>query len=182
LAGLLALIRAARGRGLQPGGATAIVVGIVFVVLASRGRGYPRINDFTTDLADPPTFQHASTLPANSQRDLSYPAPFAAEQRACCADLHPAQLKLPPSEALARARQVAQQMGWTVTQVDPAAGTLEAIATSRLFGFHDDVVVRVRPAGDGGSRVDVRSKSRDGKGDLGVNAARIRSYVTALEG
>jgi len=60
------------------------------------------------------------------------------------------------------------------------AGALEAVATSRLFGFQDDIVVRVRPEGEGGSRVDVRSKSRDGKGDRGVNAARIRSFMAEL--
>src|SRR5207249_1400182 len=52
---------------------------------------------------------------------------------------------------------------------------------TRLFGFQDDIAIRVRADGAGASRVDVRSKSRDGKGDLGTNAARIRAYVTALE-
>jgi uncharacterized protein (DUF1499 family) len=63
--------------------------------------------------------------------------------------------------------------------VDPAAGTLEANETTRLFHFVDDVVVRVRPS-DGGSVVDVRSKSRDGRGDMGVNAKRIRAFRDAL--
>ena len=72
-------------------------------------------------------------------------------------------------------------MGLTVTWRDPSAGLLEAMATSRLFGFHDDVAIRVRREADGTSRVDVRSKSRDGQGDLGVNAARIRTFVGAIE-
>jgi len=38
----------------------------------------------------------------------------------------------------------------------------------------------VRPDPAGGSRVDMRSKSRDGKGDRGVNAARIRAFETVL--
>jgi uncharacterized protein (DUF1499 family) len=55
------------------------------------------------------------------------------------------------------------------------------MATSRVFGFEDDVVIRVRPAPAGsGSVIDVRSKSRDGKGDLGVNAERIRTFVARL--
>jgi uncharacterized protein (DUF1499 family) len=69
---------------------------------------------------------------------------------------------------------------WTVTRSDPQAGELEAVAESVVFGFKDDVIVRVRPDPAGGSRVDVRSKSRDGKGDLGANAARIRAYLAAL--
>ena len=58
-------------------------------------------------------------------------------------------------------------------------GELEATSTSRLFRFVDDVVVRVRSDG-AGSRVDVRSKSRDGKGDFGVNAERIRAFRARL--
>ena len=34
---------------------------------------------------------------------------------------------------------------WSVTRRDPQAGELEAVATSKLFGFQDDVVIRVRP-------------------------------------
>jgi len=32
-----------------------------------------------------------------------------------------------------------------------------------------------------GSRIDIRSHSRHGRGDLGVNAARIRKYLAALK-
>jgi uncharacterized protein (DUF1499 family) len=70
---------------------------------------------------------------------------------------------------------------WTITQADPGAGTIEAVATTRVFGFQDDIVIRVRPDGDGASRVDMRSKSRDGQGDIGTNAARIRAFVGNLE-
>jgi uncharacterized protein (DUF1499 family) len=41
-------------------------------------------------------------------------------------------------------------------------------------------VIRVRPQADGSSRVDMRSKSRDGQGDMGVNAQRIRDYIAAV--
>jgi uncharacterized protein (DUF1499 family) len=70
---------------------------------------------------------------------------------------------------------------WTVIASEPATGMIEAVATSTVFGFQDDIVIRVRPAMGGGSTVDVRSKSRDGKGDLGVNANRIRAFVARLE-
>jgi len=63
---------------------------------------------------------------------------------------------------------------------DSTTGMIEAVVTTTVFGFQDDVAIRVRPA-DGGSVVDVRSKSRDGKGDLGVNANRIRDFVARLE-
>jgi uncharacterized protein (DUF1499 family) len=69
-----------------------------------------------------------------------------------------------------------------VVAADPAAGRIEATATTFWFGFVDDVVVRVRPAAGGGSRIDVRSVSRVGKSDVGANAKRIRAYRAALTG
>ena len=57
------------------------------------------------------------------------------------------------------------------------------MATSTLFRFHDDFVIQVRPAAETDySLVEMRSKSRDGKGDLGTNYNRIESFFRALEG
>ena len=70
---------------------------------------------------------------------------------------------------------------WEVTTADPASGIVEVVATSRLFRFQDDITIRVRSKPDGSSHVDIRSKSRDGKGDIGANTARIREYVTRVE-
>ena len=178
----MALLRAGRGRGLGgPGTWAALAGAAVFVVLAARSIGAPRINDFTTDPADPPRFAHAATDPANAGRDLGYPAAFGDDQRACCADLAPARVARDPEATYALAVAAAAAMPrWTVTRSDPQAGEVEAVAESIVFGFKDDVIVRVRPDPAGGSRVDVRSKSRDGKGDLGANAARIRAYLAAL--
>src|SRR5438128_699800 len=83
--------------------------------------------------------------------------------------------------AVAGRRGAGTVRAWTTTAADGAGGTIEAVATTRLFGFQDDIAIRVRADGTAASRVDVRSKSREGKGDLGANAARIRAYVTELE-
>jgi uncharacterized protein (DUF1499 family) len=180
--GLVSLVQLARGRGLTTGGALGVLAGLAFVVVAARGVGHPRINDFTTDLDDPPAFVIAVTLPQNAGRDLSYPPAFAAVQRECCADLHPAVLPVLPVQAYDRALRLAHGMpAWRVTRSDAPGLALEAVATSALFRFEDDVVIRVRPAAEGGSRVDVRSKSRDGQGDIGANTTRIRQFVSSLE-
>ena len=55
----------------------------------------------------------------------------------------------------------------------------EAREVSRIFQFVDDIVVRVRPMATG-AVIDVRSKSRDGRGDLGENAKRIRAFAAAI--
>jgi uncharacterized protein (DUF1499 family) len=190
LVGLLALRTTRRGRG-RAGrshawlGTALGLVGLGVVVAAAwPGRGLPAINDITTDPADPPAFVAAARAQRNRGRDLAYPGDsFAQQQRAAYSDLAPIELPLPPAEALAKAEAAARELGWEIAAVDPAAGTLEASETTPLFRFVDDVVVRVRPAAGGaGSRVDVRSKSRDGRGDLGANARRIRAFRERLLG
>ena len=94
--------------------------------------------------------------------------------------MKPLVLPEPPDEAFARALRLAQERpGWEVGFVNGSGRVFEGVATSRIFGFKDDFVVRVRPDGTG-SLVDMRSKSRDGKGDLGANAERIRSFLKEL--
>jgi uncharacterized protein (DUF1499 family) len=179
---ILGVIRAIRRRGFGGAGTVAAAVAaLVFLALAIGSHGAPRINDFTTDTTDPPVFRHAATLPANAGRDLAYPEGFAAQQQACCSDLAPARLALDPAAAFAVVVATAEAMpSWSITRRDQQAGEVEAVATSRLFGFQDDIVLRIRPDPAGGSRVDMRSKSRVGQGDLGANAARIRAFETAL--
>ncbi len=179
---VLAVTRALRGRGFGRGATLAApIAAALFVATALRGGAGPMINDFTTDLGDPPAFKQAAAEPANAGRDLAYPADYAAEQRTCCADLAPARLAVPPPQAFALVESVAAATpDWRITRRDPAAGELEAVATTAVFGFQDDIVIRVRPDPAGGSRVDMRSKSRDGKGDRGANAARIRAFQGAL--
>ncbi len=63
---------------------------------------------------------------------------------------------------------------------DAAFGRIEAVDATFWFGFRDDVVVRIAAAPGGGSRVDVRSKSRVGRGDAGTNARRIRGFRERL--
>jgi len=180
--GLVSVVQVVRGKGLTLGGGLGLLVGLCFVGIASRGAGLPRINDFTTDPTDPPAFRFAMTLGPNQGRDLGYPQAFAALQRECCADLRPAKVRGTPHDAYEHALRIAKgRPDWTVTQADPEALTIEVVATSKVFRFQDDLVMRVRPAVDGGARIDVRSKSRDGKGDIGANTGRIRELVEALE-
>jgi len=83
-------------------------------------------------------------------------------------------------KAFREALQGAKSMpGWTLVASDADAGRIEASEKSRWFGFTDDIVIRV--VADGvGSRIDMRSTSRQGTSDYGVNGARIRAYMHAL--
>jgi len=63
-----------------------------------------------------------------------------------------------------------------VVAAAPDKMRIEATDTTLMFGFKDDIVVRITPQ-DGGSVVDVRSLSRVGGSDFGANAKRVRAYL-----
>jgi uncharacterized protein (DUF1499 family) len=184
LSGLVALVlgavglvktRAATGRPGRASALTGLLLGAVpvacVVVAAAPARDLPAINDITTDTADPPAFANpARTYPGEE---------FAQKQRAAYPDLAPIRFPSPPEAAFASSLSAARGLGWEIVREDAGAGLIEATDTTEVFRFVDDVVIRVRPAGDG-STVDVRSKSRDGRGDLGANAARIRAFRERL--
>lgn len=147
--------------------------------LGWRARQLPPIHDISTDTEQPPRFVAVLPRRQGAPNSTEYSAAVAAQQRRGYPDIAPALLALAAPEALARAEQVARDMGWEIVAVDPADGRIEATATTFLFGFKDDIVIRISAQG-GGSRVDLRSLSRVGRSDLGANASRIRAFVQNL--
>ena len=180
---LMALVASVRGS--WSANLTALLVGLVALAvpvfqLLAAGRP-PPIHDITTDVDDPPTF--VALLPLRGA-DASTPdydgMDAAAAQRRAYPDIVPLSMTEAPAEAFARAERSARALGWTVVSSDPALGRLEATATTFWFHFTDDVVIRIRREGSG-SRLDIRSKSRVGRGDLGANARRIRTFVGMMQ-
>ena len=104
-------------------------------------------------------------------------AETAALQKRGYPDLAPLSLALVPDKAFPIALATAKKMSWTIVEADPTTRRIEASEHSFWMGFTDDIVVRVAET-DTGSRIDVRSASRHGRSDLGVNAARIRCSST----
>jgi uncharacterized protein (DUF1499 family) len=139
----------------------------------------PPINDISTDIDNPPRFVAVLALRTSAENPVDYRAGAAAQQKLAYPDIAPAMLDLPPAQAFARAERAARALGWEVVAVAPGDLRIEATDTTLLFGFKDDIVIRVAAAGSG-SRVDVRSQSRVGKGDFGVNAERIRKFLQRL--
>ena len=165
-----------RARGLVlPTAALLVGLAVLYVPLRflQSARAVPPINDITTDTENPPRYMTAPR---------AYPgAEFARQQRAAYPDIAPVLLLQPPREAFAKAVAAAEAMGWEVVGRDAAAGTIEAVDTTKWFGFKDDIAIRITPTPEGGSRIDIRSKSRVGRSDLGTNARRIRAYAERLK-
>ena len=176
---MLLIPRVRAGHVVRLAAALVIGLGVAYVPWQWQrdGRAAPPINDITTDTRDPPAFSAVVPLRAGSTVSTTYPgADTAAKQTAAFPDIRPVDLALPPAAAFARALDVAGGFGWAIAATDPAGGRIEATATTPWFGFHDDVVIRVTPAA-AGSRIDIRSLSRVGRGDRGTNAKRVRAFL-----
>jgi uncharacterized protein (DUF1499 family) len=142
---------------------------------------YPPIDDITTDTENPPVFM-AAVAPRRAEHEnpTTYGgAKIAEQQKRTYPDIGPLNLAVPTEQAFARALDTAQGMGWTIVDGNPVTGRIEAYDRSPWFGFTDDIVIQIVGSGVG-SRVDMRSSSRLGRGDFGVDAARIRAYLAEL--
>ena len=143
-------------------------------------RQYPGIHDITTDVQNPPAFVAIVPLRADASNPVEYAGDSVAQvQREAYPDIQPLMLAMPVDSAFTLAVLAAREMGWEMVDQDRRQGRIEATATTPWMGFKDDVVIRVSSA-SGIARVDVRSKSRVGRGDVGANARRIRQYLQRL--
>jgi hypothetical protein len=192
--GLIGLILARRRPKLLLANLVALVAALGFVLylgdLVRTAKSVPAIHDVATDLDDMPQFarlkvrsDNLEKIPDEGKPQLKALPPEArwkAVHRAHYGDLRTVRLSTPPAETVRRVAALARDRGWELALVDEAAGRVEATETSRFFRFKDDVVVRVRPAPGGGSLVDMRSISRVGASDVGMNAKRVRAFLSDL--
>jgi uncharacterized protein (DUF1499 family) len=142
----------------------------------------PPIHDITTDTENPPAF--SAVLPARAAEHaggVNYDDPQLPQlQKVAYPDLAALKAALPVAKAFDEALHVAKSMpSWTIIASDADTGHIEASQQSRWFRFTDDIVIRVS-CDAAGSRIDMRSTSRQGQSDYGVNAARISAYIGAL--
>lgn len=171
---------------------TALLFGSYFTAQFMTALRVPPIHDVTTNLTDAPQFTTLGVRADNlakvpGEGDPAYAgltprARWQAIHAKAYGDLATLHLPLDTAKAMARATELVQSRGWTIAKVDAASGTIEATDTSTFFRFKDDVVIRVRPdlSPAGGAIVDMRSISRVGDSDIGVNARRIRAFFSDL--
>jgi uncharacterized protein (DUF1499 family) len=184
----LGLIRSGglRGATSRPLAWLALLAGVAVTAnngfVISQAMGVPAIHDISTDTETPPAFV---TIVALRQAESANPSEYAgaetaAEQHRAYPDIQPLRIDRPADLVFARARKLVADKGWTLVDASEADGRIEATAETGWVRFKDDVVIRIRPDGSG-TRIDVRSKSRVGRGDMGVNARRVRNYLHALQ-
>jgi len=152
------------------------------------------INDATTDPEAPPQFVALAKVPSansrtyNGQRRIPYSGPDTRYRGTevtvdyAFHDKYPRLTKphsgllVSPQKAFWRAHAAVQKLGWTIVGTDEKDLRIEATDRSFWFGRTSDIVIRVRQAGAIGSRVDVRSMSREAGNDHGRNVARLKAF------
>ena len=154
--------------------------GAALLLALTSGGSYPTIHDITTDTADPPRFTSAASQRGADSNSLEIDEEVIQQQQEAYPNLQTLVTPLPIEDAYRLALKVATDMGWDIYRQDSNAMVIEAVDTTGIMGFKDDVVVRVRSSARG-TLVDLRSVSRVGKGDLGANAARINAFVNAFQ-
>jgi uncharacterized protein (DUF1499 family) len=183
LAGALVSWRGGKRRDL---GISLVALGVaaatfsVPALMLYQAHRLPPIHDITTDTANPPRFVAVLPLREAAKNPAQYGGPTIAEQqRLAYPEIVPFTSTAAPDKAFSRALKVARDMGWNIVAAAPAQGRIEAVDRTLLFGFKDDIVIRVTPTPQG-SVTDVRSESRIGESDVGTNARRIRRFLAKL--
>jgi uncharacterized protein (DUF1499 family) len=149
---------------------------ISVLLMGMQGAKAPPIHDITTDTDNPPIFRAAQTLRLAGDNSIDYPGKTVADrQQQAYPDIKPIETPLVPIEAFAQSLGTAEKLRWRVIGQEREQGLIEAVDQTMLFGFTDDIIIRIAPSGNG-SRIDLRSASRAGTSDLGVNAERIRDF------
>jgi len=153
---------------------------VLLLMLVNGGGNTPRIHDITTDTADPPTFTAAPQQRGSTANTLEIDPAVIEQQLAAYPDLQTLTTDLSYDDAFSRALRVANDLGWKIYHQDRNAGVIEAVDTTRIMAFKDDVVIRIRTNAQG-TLLDLRSVSRVGQGDIGANAKRIRAFSEAFQ-
>ncbi|WP_273050548.1 DUF1499 domain-containing protein [Pseudoalteromonas sp.] len=167
-------------------GSTAIAVVFSAIAIAmplnmmSTAKSVPPIHDISTDLVNPPKFVAIVPLRADAPNPVAYAGEETAnQQRKAYPELATLNFIQSKADLIVATEQAVKNLGWELVNVDASSGLVEATDTTTWFGFKDDVVVRIN---DEGSQrfVDIRSKSRVGRSDLGKNAQRIHTLINEI--
>ncbi|TEW51902.1 DUF1499 domain-containing protein [Psychromonas algicola] len=135
------------------------------------------LNDISTDTITPPVFDAVIAFRPVKSNTIEYPGASAAKrQTELFPDIQPIQSSLTTEQAFNLSLKIAENNDWDIVAKNLEQGIIEAVASTPVFSFEDDVVIRIQ-AMNSGSIIDIRSHSRIGRGDRGKNAQRVREFI-----
>jgi len=153
------------------------ILGPNLVVKITDTVKYPPIHDISTDTVTPPEFEQLTDDREGAINTLVYGGEDIAKQQVIAfPHIKSIQSPLSPRNAFAKAIHIADLMGWTTVSENINTLHYEGTAHTPYFNFADDIVIRIK-AKQTGSIIDIRSVSRIGRGDRGVNAQRISTFI-----
>ena len=176
-------------KGLGPA-LRGLFIGLIVLSLPLAGAWklvvYPQLTDISTDPDDPPAYVFAVKDRGGDSRPIVEPIDEDIDlQREAYPDIVPRHYPVGPARVFDDASAIVARRGWTVLGAgrpeEPGqTGRIEAVALTPIFGFRQDVVIRIEPDGEG-TLVDMRSTARNGEHDLGADAERIRDFFVDLD-
>jgi uncharacterized protein (DUF1499 family) len=175
--------------------ARGLLIGLLVLALPAIGAWklvtLPRLVDISTDPENPPDFEKAAADRAADDEPIQQPdADEIAAQRDAYPDIVPRHYPVSTARVYQEAHAIVADRRWRILEAREPSDTdetahIEAVATTLVFGFRQDVAIRIVPDGDG-ALLDMRSAARNAAHDLGSDADRIRSFLadldTALQG
>ncbi len=149
------------------GGLLQVVFFLVLVGLSLLAAG---IIANSLPLTEPPGLlarlsTYLSTNVAETKEDSPFP------------ELRPRRYEAPPELLFDVVRRAVQNLHWEITAQDAEKKVIQAVVTTKVWHFKDDVTIQVQPAQPSGSSLFIRSASRVGKGDLGANTRHVMDLV-----
>ena len=75
---------------------------------------------------------------------------------------------------------ILNNMGLEIIYSNQEEGLIEAVHSSFWYGFKDDIIIRIEKLISDEIKIDVRSASRTGISDFGVNSLRIKDFLEKL--
>ncbi|WP_392384253.1 DUF1499 domain-containing protein [Marinomonas primoryensis] len=160
----------------------SLVYSTMWIGFYLQRSGLPQINDITTDTDTPPTYLNVNFIRKYNENNLSYNSEWAAIQHKYYPEVLPVYTSKSKDFVYSVVTGLIESRGWEVVAKYSQAGIVEATARTPIFGFRDDVVIRITQIEPDKVQVDMRSCSRTGRGDYGVNAQRIESFMSDLTG
>jgi len=158
----------------------SLVYSSMWIVFYLKKSELPFINDVTTDINTPPVYMNVGFTRKSSENSVSYDYSFIDIQQQYYSELKPIFSDKTKEEIHLIVMKLIAERNWEVVSNYAKGSIVEATARTPIFGFRDDVVVRLSEMDDGKIRIDMRSSSRVGNGDYGVNADRVLSFMKDL--
>ncbi|MDR6954953.1 uncharacterized protein (DUF1499 family) [Ancylobacter sp. 3268] len=168
-------------------GASALALALIAPTagLAAFGARLPVLHEVSTDFDDPPAFATLAMARSRAANSLDGPdeAAVAAQEDAYPA-IRPIDFDSTPDDVFNDLMALVARRKWTVVDAVPPRGgqrdgRIEAVARGLPLGLRDDIVIRVRRTAEG-TRVDMRSVTRNAARDFGTNARRVDDLFAEL--